>query len=88
MNTRNLSVCTLGLALAMSLNPGLAKAASHCKGLEQQVCGTTAACRWNPARVAGDKSPRTGLEYKRSAKAHCRLDVKAAGELAAASIKR
>jgi hypothetical protein len=57
-------------------------AQSHCKGLGEQVCSPAKACRWMPARAAGEKSPRTGKEYTNSAKAHCRLDVKKAGEIA------
>lgn len=70
------SICTLGLALALATQgPGFAQAASHCKGLAEAICGTTAACRWNAERPgAMNKSPR---------KAHCRLDVGAAAKIAA-----
>jgi hypothetical protein len=69
------SVCTLSLALAMSLSPQLAKAASHCKGLEETICGNTAACRW-----VAKREPAFGVSQR---KAHCRLDVSAASKLAA-----
>lgn len=75
---RSASACTLGLALALATNAipfRVVSAASHCKGLAQVECGTATACKWSPERPATDKSTKR--------KAHCRLDVKAAGEIAA-----
>ena len=77
------SLCTLALALSMSLNPGAARAASHCKGLTQQPCSTATACQWREEAKAGTPT-KAGTPRKRSAKAHCRLDVKAAAKLAGA----
>jgi hypothetical protein len=58
------------------MHPGwIAHAASHCKGLQEAVCGSTAACRWMAAR-----EPAFGVSPR---KAHCRLDMKAAASLAA-----
>jgi hypothetical protein len=76
------SVCTLGLALALASHPGLAQAASHCKGLTEAICGTTAACRWNSERKVGDMT-KAGKPAKTDARAHCRLDVAAAAKIAA-----
>lgn len=45
--------------------------ASECKGLEQSACTANTICTWQPARVAGEASPKTGKPYARSAKAHC-----------------
>ena len=82
-NINKIDVCTASLALAMALAPWtIAQAASHCKGLEATVCGSTAACRFQPARKVGDMT-RKGTPAKTGAAAHCRLDVKAAGEIAA-----
>lgn len=85
MMLKNASICTLGLALTMVLNPGITWAQSHCKGLAQAECNAGAACRWAPAREAGALG-KSGKPYKTSAKAHCRLDVKAAGEIAAKAL--
>ena len=81
------SICTLGLALALALQPSAIQAATHCKGLSEQVCGSTAACRWMPERKVGDLTKR-GAPAKTAAKAHCRLDVKAAAEIAAKIAKQ
>ena len=76
MDVSKLSICTLGAALTLAMHPGhVAHAASHCKGLQEAVCGSTAACRWIPAR-----DPAFGVSPR---KAHCRLDLKAAASLAA-----
>lgn len=76
------SVCTLSLALAMACTPYLAEAASHCKGLEEAVCGKMAACKWMPEAKAGDPT-KAGTPRKNAMRAHCRLDVRAAAKLAA-----
>ena len=69
------SICTLSLALAMALSPHAANAASHCKGLEETLCGSMTACKW-----IAERQPAFGISKR---KAHCRLDVAAAGRLAA-----
>lgn len=79
---KNSSVCTLGLALAAMLNPGISLAQSHCKGLEEALCKQTQACRWQAEAKAGDKT-RAGTERKRSTRAHCRLDIRRASEIIA-----
>jgi hypothetical protein len=71
------------IALAISLVPIAAHAASHCKGIEESACSPAKACRWMPARVAGETKTTKGEPSKTSAKAHCRLDVRKAGEIAA-----
>jgi IS5 family transposase len=76
------SACTLSLALAMALAPRLAEAASHCQGLEEAICGQTTACRFQAERKVGDAT-RKGQPAKTGAKAHCRLDVRAAAAIAA-----
>jgi hypothetical protein len=83
MTIRKIDVCTASLALAMALNPWtIAQAASHCKGLTDTVCGSTAACKWQAERKVGDKT-KAGNPAKTGARAHCRLDVRAAAEIAA-----
>lgn len=77
---KNASICTLGLALALATNAipySVVSAASHCKGLAETDCRQSAACKWLPERPAA-----MGVSKR---KAHCRLDVKAAAELAAKS---
>ena len=76
------SICTLAAALTLAMHGGYAHAASHCQGLEEQVCGSTVACRWAAAAKAGDPT-KAGTPRKRDVKAHCRLDIKAAAKLAA-----
>lgn len=58
-------------ALVIFATPAVATP-SECKGLAESACGANAICKWMPARVAGEKSPRTGKTYAQSAKAHCR----------------
>ena len=73
------TLCTLALGLAMSLNPGVTYSQTHCKGLTQERCSPSAACKWVEARPGGmNKSPR---------RAHCRLDTKAAARIAAEAAK-
>lgn len=66
------SLCTLALGLALAT--GAEAQGSHCRGLDQQRCSASAACKWVPER-----QPAMGVSKR---KGHCRLDVKAAGELA------
>lgn len=47
--------------------------ASECKGLDQAVCGTHAACTWWPERIAGQTLTKAGVPAKRSMKAHCHI---------------
>lgn len=47
--------------------------ASECKGLDQAACGTHAACKWWPERVAGQTLTKAGTPAKRSMKAHCHI---------------
>lgn len=77
---RNISICTASLALALALQPWhIATAASHCKGLQEQVCGSTSACKW-----VAKREPAMGVSPR---KAHCRLDVAAAAKIAAGIAK-
>ena len=82
MNVKHVSICTAGLAIALSMNAQALHAASHCQGLAEVICGQSAACRWVPARAVGDMT-KAGNKAKTAAKAHCRLDVRKAAELAA-----
>ncbi|MBX9587892.1 MAG: hypothetical protein K2X43_01215 [Hyphomonadaceae bacterium] len=83
-DTSKLRTIVLAIVAAGALlMVGKAHAASYCKGLEQALCSPTKACRWMPARVAGETKTAKGEAHKRSAKAHCRLDVTKAGEIAA-----
>lgn len=59
------SLTTATLTLALS---GPAFAASACKGLEEAVCGTTEACRWQAGYTRKD-----GIEVA----SHCRSTGKA-----------
>lgn len=76
------TLCTLSLALAMSLAPGATFAQSHCKGIAESACSASTACRWQPERKVGDLT-KAGKPAKTGAAAHCRLDVKAAAAIAA-----
>ena len=80
-NLTSASLCTLSLALAMSISPGASLAQSHCKGLAQSQCSSSAACQWREALAEGSLTKK-GTPRKRAQRAHCRLDVKAAGKLA------
>lgn len=83
MNLKNVSICTAAAAIMLGMAPGhLAHAASHCKGLQEAICGSTVACRWQPERKVGDKT-KAGHPAKTGQSAHCRLDLKAAALLAA-----
>ena len=77
MKTIMIAAATLALALSVT-----AQAGTHCQGIAQEQCTAAKACRWMPQRVVGELSPRTQKPYARGAKAHCRLDVKRAGEIA------
>lgn len=79
---KSASLCTLSLALAMALNPGATMAQSHCKGLEQKACSPSIACQWREMVKEGEPT-KAGTPRKRSQKAHCRLDIKAAAKIAA-----
>jgi hypothetical protein len=78
---KSATLCTLGLALAMALNPGASMAQSHCRGLAQDKCSTSVACQWREAAEAGTLSKK-GTPRKTAQRAHCRLDVRAASKLA------
>jgi len=79
---KTMDVCTASLALALALQPWhITSAKSHCAGLAEAVCGTTAACKWQQAANAGDTT-KAGTPRKNSMKAHCRLDVAQASKLA------
>lgn len=80
--TRNTSICTASLALALALQPWhIATAASHCKGLAEAICGNTSACKWQPKVESKRWRDADGKAQVR--KAHCRLDVAAAAKIAA-----
>ncbi len=65
---RSLSVFALSAATITFALSGSAFAASACKGLEEAVCGTTEACRWQAGYTRKD-----GIEVT----SHCRSTGKA-----------
>ena len=67
MKTIAIAAAALFLATAAQAQP------TACKGLAQDACTSSpVGCRWMPARVKGETSPKTGKAYENSAKAHCR----------------
>lgn len=70
---REVTICTLATALAFMLNPGVSRAQSVCKGLDEAACTAHKACQWRAARPGGmNKSPR---------KAHCRIDMRKVNQI-------
>jgi hypothetical protein len=65
---RSLSICALSAATITFALSGPVFAASACKGLEEAVCGTTEACRWQAGYTRKD-----GIEVA----SHCRSTGKA-----------
>lgn len=65
---RSLSVCALCAVTITFAISGPVFAASACKGLEEAVCGTTEACRWQAGYTRKD-----GIEVS----SHCRSTGKA-----------
>ena len=79
---KNISTCTAAAAIMLAIHPGLARAAaSHCKGLEEQVCGSTVACKWAQERKSTKWFDKAG--NPQTTKAHCRLDMAKAATIAA-----